>query len=223
MTHPTTIATPAAAATPLASTRIRLLCGVLAGPLFLLVSYAQALTRDGFDLTRNAFSYLSLGSLGWIQITNFVVCGTLFVVAATGIRRALPAGPGSTWAPRLIATLGAAMITGGMMVIDPSYGYPPGTPAGKPDTLTWHGTLHGIAFTVAVLSWLAACFVFARRFTAARQYGWAGYSAAVALTLLAPIATLIAPPGAPLIYAAGTLGWTWTSTIAARLLHDLPS
>jgi hypothetical protein len=46
-----------------------------------VVSYAQALTRDGFDLTRNAFSFLSLGDLGWIQITIFVVCGLLFVVA----------------------------------------------------------------------------------------------------------------------------------------------
>lgn len=222
MTHPATTATPAAAP-PLTSTRIRLLCGVIAGPLYLVVSYAQAVNRDGFSLSRNAFSYLSLGSLGWIQISNFVVCGTLFVVAATGIRHALRTGPGRTWAPRLIGTLGAAMILGGIMIVDPSYGYPPGAPAGKPEPLTWHGALHGLSFTFAVLSWLTACFVFARRFAAARQYGWAGYSAVVGLALLAPIATLFAPPGALLIYAAGTVGWTWTSAVTARLLRDLPS
>jgi len=100
------------------SIRIRLLRGVLAGPLYLVVSYAQALTRGGFDLTRNAFSFLSLGDFGWIQVTNFVVVGLLFVVAATGVRRALPAGSGSTWAPRLIGALGA-MIAGGGFLIDP--------------------------------------------------------------------------------------------------------
>jgi hypothetical protein len=63
----TTPAATSEAAPPAArSIRLRLACGVLAGPLYLVVSYAQAFTRDGFDLTRDAFSYLSLGDLGSI-------------------------------------------------------------------------------------------------------------------------------------------------------------
>lgn len=200
------------------STRVRLVCGILAGPVYLGVSYAQAFTRSGFDLTRNAFSYLSLGPTGGVQVANFVVSGLLFVVAATGIRR-VPAGRPGVWAARLIGAMGIAMVAGGLFRIDPAFGYPSGAPAGKA-TLSWHGALHAIAFTAAIVSWIGACFAFTRRFAATKQRGWAAYSAAVGVALLAPIATFIAPPGALLIYAAATLGWTWTSAVCARLLGD---
>src|SRR6188474_3468533 len=59
----------------------RIACGVVAGPFYLVVGYAQAFTREGFDLSRHPFSMLSLGSLGWIQIANFIVSGALFVIA----------------------------------------------------------------------------------------------------------------------------------------------
>jgi hypothetical protein len=186
--------------------------------MYLVVSYAQALTLDGFDLTRDAFSYLSLGHLGWVQITNFVVCGLLFVVAATGIRQLLRSQRGgSTWGPVLIGGLGAGMIAGGVFVVDPAFGFPPGAPDGQPDMLSWHGIGHAIAFAVAMLSWIAACFVFARRFAAQRQRGWAAYSLITGVVLIAAIGTVIAPPGAVLIYVAGTLGWIWTSLVIARL------
>ncbi len=41
------------------ATRAMLNAGVVAGPFFVLVSLAQAFTRDGFDLRRHAFSMLS--------------------------------------------------------------------------------------------------------------------------------------------------------------------
>lgn len=204
---------------PLRSVRARLACGILAGPLFLVASYAQAITRNGFDLSRNAFSYLSLGPGGWIQMADFVLCGLLFIAGATAVRQVMQAGPGHRWAPRLIAIMGVAMVVGGVFRIDPSFGYPPGAPAGKPDTLSWHGVLHAGAFTVAIMSWLAASFAFALWFLAQQQRAWAAYSAAVGLALLAPVATIIAPPGALLIYAAATFGWTWTSAVIAYLLR----
>jgi len=200
------------------STRLRLLCGIVAGPMYLVVSYAQALTRDGFDLTRNAFSYLSIGHLGWIQITNFVVSGLLFVVAATGIWQLLRSQRGGTWGPVLIGGLGAGMIAGGVFVADPAFGFPPGAPDGQPDMLSWHGIGHAIAFAVAMLSWIAACFVLARRFAAQRQRGWAAYSLIAGVVLTAAIGTAVAPPGAVIIYVAGTVGWTWTSLVIAHLL-----
>jgi Protein of unknown function (DUF998) len=81
-------------------TRALLACGVVAGPLFLAVALLQALTRDGFDLGRHPLSLLSLGELGWIQITNFVVAGLLSVAFAVGLRRVLHpgrAGPGGRY------------------------------------------------------------------------------------------------------------------------------
>ena len=41
-----------------------LACGVIAGPLFVAVWLAQALTREGFDPTYHPLSLLSLGDLG---------------------------------------------------------------------------------------------------------------------------------------------------------------
>ena len=40
---------------------------VLAGPFYVLVSLAQALTRAGFSVRRDEWSLLALGHLGWIQ------------------------------------------------------------------------------------------------------------------------------------------------------------
>lgn len=203
-----------------APVRVRLLAGLVAGPLYLAVSYAQALTRDGFDLTRNAFSYLSLGDTGWIQVANFVVAGALFVAGATAAGQILRSGPGRTWGPLLIGGLGVGMIGGGLFTVDPAFGYPAGAPAGTPEVLSWHGILHAASFAVAMLSWIAACFVFARRQARAGQRGWAAYSAVAGVLLLLPIGTVAAPPGALAIYAGASFSWIWTAALFAHLLAD---
>lgn len=77
-------------------TRTLLTCGIVAGPVFVLVAGAQILTRDGFDLRRHAISMLSLGDLGWIQMTTFVLTGLLTVACAVGMRGALRSGRGGS-------------------------------------------------------------------------------------------------------------------------------
>ena len=72
--------------------RLLLGCGVLAGSLFITVALAQAFTRPGFDVLRHPISLLSLGTLGWVQITDFVGSGVLLVALAIGVR--LRAGSG---------------------------------------------------------------------------------------------------------------------------------
>src|SRR5215469_10522753 len=116
-------------------TRGMLVCGAVAGPLFVTVVVAQALTRTGFDLTRDAASLLDDGSWGWIQTANFIVTGLLLIAAAAGLRRILRTGPGYKWIPRLITIAGAGMIGGGVFHPDPSGGFPPGTSAVE----SWHG------------------------------------------------------------------------------------
>ena len=47
----------------------------IAGPFYVVVSLAQALTRHGFDLARDEWSLLALGRLGWIQQANLILEG----------------------------------------------------------------------------------------------------------------------------------------------------
>ena len=168
------------------TTRRLLACGIVAGPLFLLVALVQAFTRDGFDLSRHPISLLSLGELGWVQIANFIVTGGLYVACAVGLRRVLRHGRGAIWGPRLVGALGAGLIIGGVFVTDPGAGFPPGAPAGAPEQVSWHGMLHNVAPILAMDGMVIGCLVFARRFAARKQWGWvaAGVGAAVAVVVL---------------------------------------
>jgi Protein of unknown function (DUF998) len=174
-------------------------CCIIAGPFFVVVSLAQAFTRTGFDLGRHPISLLSLGSLGWLQIANFVVSGALYLAGAVGLRKALRPGRGSTWAPRLVAITGVGLIVAGVFTADPGAGFPPGAPAGAP-VMSWHGVLHEVGFGLSFVGALAACGVFARRYAALGRLGWA----------VAAIATIVAV----LIIA----GWPDLDTLSVRLV-----
>lgn len=52
-----------------------LLCGAIAGPLFLLTVLIQDYTVPGFDPRLDELSLLSLGDWGWVQIGNVVLAG----------------------------------------------------------------------------------------------------------------------------------------------------
>lgn len=173
------------------TTKALLSCGTIAGPLYVVVVLLQAVTRDGFDITRHPASLMSNGDLGWVQITNFLVSGLLFIAGAIGLRRVMPTGRGRTWGPVLISGLGAGMVAAGIFVADPVDGFPPGTPLGPPSAVSLHGMLHFVAGTVTFLSLIAACFVFARRFVALGQPGWAAYSATTGLIFFVSWAALM--------------------------------
>src|SRR4051794_5683550 len=93
-----------------ATTRSLLGYGVVAGPLYVAVSLAQAFTREGFDVTRHAWSLLANGPHGWIQVANLAVTGAMVIAFAVGLRRALRPGRGARWAPRLIAAYGTGLL-----------------------------------------------------------------------------------------------------------------
>jgi len=94
------------------STKVLLLCGILTGPLFLVVAIIQAITRSGYNVRLNAVSQLSLGDRGWIQITSFLLAGLLGVRCATGVRRLLKGQKGEGWAALLDGTFGLGLIVG---------------------------------------------------------------------------------------------------------------
>ncbi|MEV4116183.1 DUF998 domain-containing protein [Nonomuraea sp. NPDC049695] len=224
MTKNTTTAADTAPAAADGSTRTLLICGIIAGPLYIVVVAVQMLTRSGFDIGRYPASILSNGDLGWIQIGNFLVSGLLFVACAIGLHRVLgPAsGWGGTWGPRLIGILGAGMTAGAVFSADPVDGFPPGTPLGAPTSISWHGLMHVLVAGVAFIALIAACFVFARRFAAARRYGWAAFGRVTGALFLATWISIFVLPGArPANVAfaiAIALALTWTSLLA---LHHL--
>ncbi|MFD0365658.1 DUF998 domain-containing protein [Nocardia sp. GCM10030253] len=194
-------------------TGLLLACGVLATPLFFVVAFAQTTTRAGFDLGPHMISQLASGDHGWIQIANFVVTGILFILAAIGLRQAFTEGPGRVWIPRLVAVFGAGLIAAGVFVVDPVKGYP----VGAVEHTTWHGILHGVAAVVAGLSMTAALGVFARRFFAAGQRGWAIASIVVAVVYLV-LPFVNADQGGLLLAVASIIGWGWVSVLALRQL-----
>ena len=83
------------------TTRALLVCGVIAGPIYVAVGLIEILIRPGFDITRHELSLMSLGDLGWIQIANFLATGLLVIAGSIGMRRVLHPGRGGTWGPLL--------------------------------------------------------------------------------------------------------------------------
>ena len=176
--------------------------GVIAGPIYVVVALAQALTRDGFDLSRHAWSLLANGDLGWIQIANFIVIGLMTVAAAVGLRRASAPGRGSTWGPLLIAGYGVSLVGAGLFRADPALGFPAGAPQSS---------------TISCL--IVACFVLAGRFARDGQRGLAWFSRITAVFFLAGFAGIASGSHGPttLAFVAAVLTvWAWLTTVSVR-------
>jgi hypothetical protein len=205
-------------------TKSLLAYGVIAGPLYVVVSLAQALTRDGFDISRHAWSLLANGDLGWLQITNFIVAGAMTVAGAVGLRRALTSGPeaaqrrGRTWGPVLLATYGASLVGAGVFRADPAQGFPVGTPE-TATAVSWHGALHFAVGGVGFAALIAACFVLASRFarTGRRDLAWfSRVTGVVFLAGFAGIASGSAGPTTLAFVAAVLVAWAWVSTVCSN-------
>ena len=200
-----------------------LVCGVVAGPLFIGVALIEGVTRQGFDLVRLPLSLLSVGDGGLVQVANFIVTGLLVVMCALGMWRVLHPGPGGTWGPRLVGVFGLGLIAAGVFSPDPAFGFPPGTAQGVPSgAQSWHSQLHGIAFDVAFLALIVNCFVFVRRFAILRQRGWAAYCAATGVVLPTLIVLGFANMAiiGLLFLAAGAIAVAWLASIAANLMSS---
>jgi hypothetical protein len=211
------------------STEFLLLCGVIGPLLFIVVLLIEGATRPGYNAIQTQGSYLALTDQGWEQIANFIVCGSLIIAFAVGLRRIWPTGGASVWGPLLIGLFGLGLVIAGVFVADPGGGYPPGAPLnGTPQT--WHGWVHGInalVFFNVVLP--AACFVLARRFAAdAQNHRWATYSWVTGALIL--VISIPATVGMPFAYKAGfpvvdgliqriliIIVWGWLALTALRL------
>lgn len=202
--------------------KLMLIGGVLAGPLYILVGAAQIVTRQGFDITRHPLSFMTLGDLGWIQITNFIITGLLAFLAAIALRRLAQGERRLQWGALLVGLYGLCVMGGGIFLPDPSLGFPPGTPDTFPETFSGHAFLHFLCGMLAFLSLIAATFVYRKHFATHQQQPWAIFSALTgALFLFAIIAPPVsgnAPWASLVLYVAVALGWLWLSAISYRAL-----
>ncbi|MGW4208099.1 DUF998 domain-containing protein [Lentzea sp. NPDC004789] len=184
-------------------------CGVLAGPLFVLTFLVNGAVTTGYSALRHPVSSLQLAS--WVQTANFLVTGVLVVVFA------LSARPGF-WGTLLISCIGLGLIGSGVFTTDPVNGYPPGSPAVS--EYTWHGLLHDLFAIPTFVGWPIACFMLARRFRP-----WYSIASGVAFAVMFVLtnAAFAQTPG--LVEFGGllqrltiTIGFTWLTVVSAAML-----
>ena len=212
-----------------AITRSLLGYGVLAGPFYVVVGLAQALTRDGYDLTRHDLSLLANGSPGWIQIANFVLTGLMTIAAAVGMARSLRVlggGPGTVWGPRLVGLYGVGLVGAGVFVADPMNGFPPGTPDGPPVAVTVGGLGHLVLAGLGFLGLVAGTLVLARHHAAAGRSGMAWFSRITGVLFLVAFAGLASGSASPVVvlgfWVALLLAWTWLAVTSLDLYRRTP-
>lgn len=118
----------------------------------------------------------------------------------------------------MIGAFGVALVGGGVFVADAGLGFPPGTPEGVPEELSWHGIAHSTAPVVGFLALSLACFVFARRSVGLGERRWAALCifTGIAIQVLGAVSS-VSLNYIPL-WAAIVLGFGWASVQAALLI-----
>lgn len=211
-------------------TRLLLWAGAVGPLLFVVVLLLEGATRPGYSAWHTFGSLLSLGDQGWMQMTNFIACGTLTLGFALGLRRALHSGKGAAWGPLLLGFFGLLLILAGIFVTDPGQGYPVGVaPLAH---ATGHGLIHALCGLAIFVTLPIATFVMTRRFAGdPRWRGWALYSLLTGLIMIASFVLSQwlgaldqngtmqnAPMG--LVQRIGIIaGWVWISLFAIALLR----
>lgn len=199
------------------SNRTLLGLGPLAGPFYLALGLGQALTREGFDLSRHALSALANGPGGWVQTANFVLTGAMVVAAAVGIRRAL--SPEGRAASVALAGYGLCMLAAAIFPADPVDGFPVGTPAGMPSSISSTGMMHFVFGGLAFLCLGIACFLAAG---ALSRHGLSRLSMLTGLVVLLGFLGGMAVPsiGVAGIWLAVVAGWAWLTLVCLRLRQE---
>ena len=211
-------------------TKLLLMCGALAGPLFTIIWFITGLTRTNYDPMRHPISSLSIGEFGWTQVTNFILTGLLTLGLAFGLRKALQSRGGSKWGVIWITAVGIGFIGAALFVADPMNGYPPGTPLllMQPTVI---GRLHRLFSALVFFGLPGAGFSLGRLFARNGEHAWAAYSrgTAIAFIIMFILTSIGFAQVAPIVQYAGILqrislliGLTWMTLLPLYLLH-LPS
>jgi len=208
-------ATPAHLNEGAGQSRALLTCGVVAGPLYLVVGVIQGLARDGFDFARHPLSVLANGPGGWVQTANFIVTGLMVIAAAAGLARVLQSRA-TSW---LLYAFGASMIVAAVFRADPIDGFPPGTPEGMPTSISTRGMIHFIAGALGFTCLGVSCLV------AARALSRQSARSLSRLSLASGIVVLLGFFGGPAlssnpvigIWVSVVVGWAWLAILCWQL------
>ncbi len=194
-----------------------LLLGAAAGPIYVAIGALEALTRDGFDISRHSLSLLANGPGGWMHSVMMVGTGVLTMVGAAGLARSFTPGGGPRWMVRGIGIYGAGLAVAGLLRADPMDGFPPGTADGPPAEVTWHGIGHLAAGGIGFLGLMVAALVAARWFHRTGRSRWAAFSLVTGLFYLVSFAGIASGAGNATVNLAFTgavaLGWAWLTTV----------
>jgi hypothetical protein len=184
--------------------------------MYVIVTLAQALTRDGFDMRQHRFTLLTAGDLGGIHQLNMMLVGVLTVLFAVGVSQMLRKGRGAVWAPRLLALFGLAYIVGGVFTADPVVGFPPGT---TPEMVhhTMQAAVQNASRSVSTLLLIATSLAFAGWFAAEGRRGWAWfYGTAIPIVFLVLTAVGFAAGVNPVAPAFLATPWIWVTALAVH-------
>jgi hypothetical protein len=204
--------------------------GMAGSALFVMTFLVEGWLRPGYDPLGMFVSALSLGSRGWVQITNFIFLGAMLLLFARGVAAEFPGGKASRAGPALLVIVAACYLLSGPFVMDPAI-----TP---PAQMSLHGRLHqlfgALVFSLSPIS----IFVFLRRFRADplwRPFATftlvCGLISVCAVVLLAALPAM--PPAAPNRFnpwegliqrtaIVANLAWLFGFAHRMRSVQDLP-
>lgn len=157
---------------------ILLWLGAASAGLFIVTFTLDGWTRPGYQPLRHPVSALALGSRGWLQTANFILCGLGITAASIAVTDAC----GSALLAAAIAAFGLALIASGVFRMDAMRGYPPGTPNETPPEASMRHRMHDWAGVVVFGSLPIAAIIAA---IVLPEVGWKWYSALTAAAGLA--------------------------------------
>lgn len=210
-----------------------IVCGVVAGPLFVSSFTVIGAKRAGYDWRRHAVSSLAVGQGGWSQRANLMLTGALYCIAAHGLARSPRRTVGPRVVPALIFGVGVGLVGSGLFVTDPVAGFPPssrdqdGADRALPVASTRSGKLHNLGALPIFAGIPAAALTCATSAARRGEYHWASYSAGSAIAMTSAFGLFAAAfGGAPRLAGRGgvfqrisvTAGFGLLSALSLRTL-----
>lgn len=203
-----------------AVTRSLLGWGVVAGPFYLIIGVAQALTRDGFKLSEYPLSLLMRGDFGWIQVANLALTGLMILAAAVGFARVMHKR--TVGVP--LGIYGVCLLVSAAFPPDPVDGFPPGSQA--PDTPSASALAHFGAGTVGFVALAVAAALAARWFTSQAHGGTARLSYAAAAVIVVGFvggaALASSAAGVAALWLVVVVGFGWLLVASSRAYRIVP-
>jgi len=130
--------------------------GILGPMLFVAIFTIEGWLRSEYEPTRMYISELSLGSRGWIQNSNFIVFGLLFLMFTRSVATEFHNRTTSQGSIILLTIIAVCYLSFGFFIMDPI-----NTPR---DEWTFSGILHALIGEAVLVLMPVSCFVFLQRF-----------------------------------------------------------